>query len=543
MPHAPLLFKRTVRAGACLLLSLLHFRGSAPPPVPARLEIRVLEAATGQPTPVRVRLRRMSGRGDFSVKTVPPQAVGVQYGLWDHADGYGFQPDSSFYVDGSFSLVLPPGRYRLHLSKGTEFLSQTQDLTVPAAQTLRKTYRLARWIDAAAMGWISTDGHIHLRRSPRENAPLLIWTRAEDLRVGVFLRMGDFWETYYPQYAYGEAGVFAKNGYLLVPGQEDPRTPELGHALGYGMRDRVRFREGYYLYDSVFTTIRKLGGLTGYAHHAEAFHAYRGLTLDALRGLVDGLEILQYCVSPRPLRTAHYYHLLDLGFRTTATAGSDFPWCGEDHDHGTPEQSARIGNARMYVKIDGPLTYDSWKRGFAAGHTFVSSGPLLDFRVNGKLPGDSLDVPPGTPLRLSAQAFGHSAQVPLDTLELIGHGRVLARAVRGEAGQSTNRLTLNLTLPPLRRGLWLAARCVAGPQQAAHTTPVYVTVGGGGFHNPESAQRYLDLSEGYLREIEAELDAGPQENPERRAWYYRKPLRERIAQTRQVIEALRRRLR
>lgn len=506
---------------------------------PARLSLRVIDAGTGRPTPVRVRLMR----NGFSVKTLPPQAVGVMYGLWDHEDGFGFQPDSSFYVDGSFTLALLPGTYRLHLSKGTEFLDQTHELTLKTGQVLRKTVRLTRWIDAARRGWQSTDGHVHLRRSPRDNEPLSVWTRAEDLRVGVLLRMGDFWETYYPQYAYGASGVFEKMGHLLVPGQEDPRTPELGHALGYGMSNRVRFRDKYYLYDTVFHRIHQLGGLTGYAHHAEAFHAYRGLTLDALRGRVDVLEILQYCVSPRPLRTAHYYHLLDLGFRVTATAGSDFPWCGQDHDHGPVEHSARLGNARFYVKTDGPLTYESWKRGFAAGHTFVSSGPILEFRVNGKLPGDSLDVKQGTALMVSAHAFGHAAQVPLDTLELVGHGRVLARAVRGENGQTTSHLSLNLTLPPLQRGIWLAARCVAGPQQAAHTTPVYVTVEGGGFHNPQTAQRYLDLSESYLREIEAELDAGPGSDPERRLWYYRLPLRTRIEETRRVIAGLRQRLR
>jgi hypothetical protein len=524
-----------------LALVLFALAGSRPElraQRPTRLEIRVLDAATNQSTPVRVRLTQ-NGR---AVKTLPTEAVSVMYGLWDHEDGFSFQPDSSFYVAGTFSLNLPPGRYRIDLSKGIEFLYQSHELTVPAGQTLRKTYRLTRWHDAAARGWYSTDGHIHIRRSPRENGPLLTWTRAEDVRVGVFLRMGDFWETYYPQYAYGAAGVFAQHGHLLVPGQEDPRTPELGHALGYGMTNRVRFRDQYYLYDSVFTRIHELGGLTGYAHHAEAFHAYRGLTLDALRGLVDVLEILQYCVSPRPLRTAHYYHLLDLGFPVTATAGSDFPWCGQDHDHGSPEHSARIGNARFYVKTDGPLTYESWKRAFAAGHTFVTSGPMLEFRVNDKLPGDRLDVRRGTRLTISAEAFGHATQVPLDTLEVIGHGRVLARVVRGEAGQSTSRLVLNLILPPLERGLWLAARAVAGSQQAGHTTPVYVTVDGGGFHNPETAQRYLDLSEGYLREIEAELAAGPQDDPERRLWYYRKPLRDRIAQTRQLIAALRERL-
>lgn len=245
-----------------LLATLLAGRGGVPPalrPATSRVQIQILDATTGQPTPARVRLTQ----GRFSVKTLPPEAVGVMYGLWDHEDGFGFQPDSSFYVGGTVSLNLPPGSYQLQLSKGPEFLTQTHELTVKKGQVLRKTYQLTRWFDAAARGWYATDGHLHLRRSPRDNDPLLTWIQAEDVRVGVLLRMGDFWETYYPQYAYGAPGVFQKGGFLLVPGQEDPRTPELGHALGYGMSNRVRFRDAYYLYDSVFHKIRQLGGLTG----------------------------------------------------------------------------------------------------------------------------------------------------------------------------------------------------------------------------------------------------------------------------------------
>ncbi|GAB3911874.1 hypothetical protein GCM10028803_54220 [Larkinella knui] len=464
------------------------------------------------------------------------------YGLWDHADGFGFQPDSSFYVNGRFSISLPPGTYELFLSKGIEFIDQRHQLVVQAGKTQKKSYLLTRWIDMAARGWYSTDGHVHIRRSPREDPLLMSWLQAEDVRVGVLLRMGDFWETYYPQYAFGEPGVYQRENHLLVAGQEDPRTPELGHALGYGASDKVRFSKEYYHYDAVFDQLHALGGVTGYAHHAETFHGYRGLTLDGLRGKVDVLEILQYCVDANPLRTDHYYHLLDLGFPVTATAGSDFPWCGQDHDHGSPEHSARIGNARFYVYTDKPLTNQAWKAGLKAGHTVATSGPMLDFRVNNARPGDHLDVKKGTKLVISAQAFGHATQVPLEKIELVGHGKVLASVTKREPGQSASQLTLKLDLDTLTRGIWLAARCFAGSQQAAHTTPVYVTVEGGGFHNPETAEKYLRRSENYLQEIEQELEKESQ-NPELRLWYYKKGLKSRIADTREVIEGLRKKLR
>lgn len=504
---------------------------------PGQVAITILDATTSRPTAVRVRLTR-SGR---PVSKLPAEAVAVMYGLWDHEDGYAFQPDSSFYVAGTFHLSLPPGTYQLSLSKGHEFLRQQVNLTVRSGQTLRQTYRLKRWVNMAAKGWYSTDGHIHIRRSPRENPLLLTWLQAEDVNVGALLRMGDFWETYYPQYAYGEAGVYGKGNYLITTGQEDPRTPELGHAFAIGAADRVRQRDRYYFFDEVFDKIHQLGGLTGYAHQAKTFHGYRGLMLDGLRGKVDALELLQFCVDEHPLHTNHYYHLLDLGIPLTATAGSDFPWCGQDHNHGPPERTSRIGNARFYTYLNGPLTFVNWRRAVRAGHTFVSSGPMLDLRVNGALPGDRLAIKRGDSLRITVHAFGQASQVPLDTLEVVSHGRVIGRATTHQAGQSVNRLSLTLTLPSVERGQWIAARCTAGPGQAAHTTPIYVTVDGGEFYNPETAGRYLDLSEQYLREIEQDISR-PNPTVEQQAGRYADGLRTRIAEVRQLIEQMRRQL-
>ena len=504
---------------------------------PGLLQLDIRDAITGQRTPVRVRLTR-AGK---PVKRVPDETVAVSYGLWDHADGFAFQPDSSFYVAGQFRLRLPPGTYQLALMKGNEYINQAHTLLIKPGETLRKACTMKRWIHMAARGWYSTDDHVHIRRSPRENQPLLNWIQAEDINVGVLLKMGDFWETYYPQYAFSETGNYGQGNYLLTSGQEDPRTPELGHALGFGAAGAVRYRDDYYFYDKVFDELHKRGGIVGYAHQAESFHGYRGLTLDGLRGKVDVLELLQYCVSANPLHTEHYYQMLDLGFPLTATAGSDFPWCGHDHEHGSPERSARIGNARFYTYLNGPFSYAAWKAGVSAGHTFVTSGPILDFRVNNALPGDRLTLRKGNPLTITAQAHGHPTQTPLEALEIVAHGRVLGRVTKHDPGQSVEHLTLKIELPSIEHGMWIAARCYGDSTQAAHTTPVYVSIDGGGFHNPATVDYYLNLSENYLRELEQELDTH-RDNPEFRAWFYKKGLKTRIDETRQVISELRTRL-
>lgn len=511
-----------------LLAVLILFLPTAGQGQPAQLVVTIIDGATGAPTPVRVRLTDADGR----VASLPEAAIGIQYGRDDRAEGYAFQPDSAFYVAGAFAVALPPGTYHLTLSKGFEYVKQQHVITLDEGETLAQTFVLERWIDMPRRGWYAADDHIHIRRSPRENPLILTWIAAEDIHVGALLQMGDFWTSYYAQYAWGQAGVYQVEDRLLTSGQEDPRTHEVGHTIALAADAPVRFSRDYYLYDRVFDRVHELGGLTGYAHQGMSFHGYRGMTLDVLRKKVDFLELLQFCVPEGPLHLEHYYHFLDLGYKLTATAGSDFPWCGT-----ASGWSAQIGNARFYTYVGDAFTFAHWKANLAAGHTFVSSGPMLDLKVNGALPGDSLKVDRGSSLRVTAVAYGHEAQVPLQNLEVVAHGRVIGRVIATEPGQSSAQLRLELDLT-VEHGLWIAARCTAGATQVAHTTPVYVTTGGGGFHNPETAPRYLELSEQYLQELEQEL-AHRDDRVDHHAWRYREGLAARIAEARAVLEDLR----
>lgn len=507
-----------------------------------RLAVTIVDAATGQPTPVRVNLVGAEGRrpqvsGALAVSTsaipVPRQVLAVMWGRQDRAEGYALQPDGAFYVDGAFDVEVPPGTYAVTVSKGFEYLKQLVPLDVTAMSGLTQEIRLERWTDMPARGWYSADDHIHLRRSPADNSAIARWMAAEDIHVGNLLEMGDFWATFFSQYAFGPQGRYEERGRWLSPGQEEPRTPEVGHTISLGASQFVRFRNDYYSYDRLFDRIRELGGVTGFAHQAVSFHGYRGLVLNAVRGKVDFLELAQFCVPEGPLAMDHYYLLLDLGFRLTALAGSDFPWCGRGPAYGFPApQTAQIGNARFYAHVNGPLTFDTWFAALKAGRTFVSTGPMLLLTVNGQLPGATVNVARGARVRVTAEALGHPAQVPLTSLEIVGHGRVLARA----AGRHADRLTAELDLP-VEHGLWIAARADAGTGQIAHTTPVYVTVDGGGFHNRDAMAARLSTAERYLRELEADL-ATPGTALDSQAARHRVALERQIAEARAALAGL-----
>jgi hypothetical protein len=168
------------------------------------------------------------------------------------------------------------------------------------------------------------------------------------------------------------------------------------------------------------------------------------------------------------------------------------------------------------------LNYDSWFAAMKAGHTFVTTGPMLLLKVNGHLPGDAFDVATGAKLEITAEALGRGVK----SVEIIGHGKTLA--------SGTDRAGVTITPS---HGLWIAAKCEAGPGQVAHTTPVYVTVNGDSWRNPETVRRNVGLSEEWLLELEQDL-ASPPPNVDVQAPRHRAQLERQIAEARAKLREL-----
>jgi len=162
---------------------------------------------------------------------------------------------------------------------------------------------------------------------------------------------------------------------------------------------------------------------------------------------------------------------------------------------------------------------------------------MLTLTVDEALPGTTLERRAGDTLSIAVQAWGHATDVPLQDVELVVHGEVVRTVTPTDAGQSSDRLQLTHQLPLGAHGVWIAARARGGPTQAAHTTPVYVRVNGSGFENPATARHYLDLSEAYLQEIEAEL-ANPGTAVNNQLSRYREGIEKRITETRVVLQEL-----
>jgi hypothetical protein len=171
---------------------------------------------------------------------------------------------------------------------------------------------------------------------------------------------------------------------------------------------------------------------------------------------------------------------------------------------------------------------------------------MLEFSVDGRRPGSPLDVKPGASVRVVARAIGHATQVPLRRLQIIAHGRVLREVQADAAGASRGELAIEFDLRP-EHGMWIAARADAGPDQMAHTTPVYVTVNGDGFHTRTNLAARIETTRTHLHELRQQLvpPATPVEtqrvNLTPPPWRYpssSRRLEERIVESERKLEAL-----
>jgi hypothetical protein len=418
---------------------------------------------------------------------------------------------AAHFVTRPFSITLPAGRWRLAVAKGVEFLPHFEEFEISAGQKRQRRVELARWADMPRQGWYSGDDHVHYPRlKPNDDEFLMSWAQAEDVHVANIVRMGDSKRTYFEQARYGPESRFQRGNYALVSGQEDPRTDiaEQGHTLALNIRRPVRDTSRYHLYDFMFDRIHAQGGLTGYAHAAWASEWYRrkrpelnptwDASLNVVRGKVDFLEILQF----RKLGLEDYYDFLSLGFRLTASAGSDLPW------------GASIGEARVYAYTGPHFSVDAWFEALRRGRTFVTNGPMLIFSVDGAIPGDELRVKPEATLHVRATAWAPAAIGAPRTLEIVSNGEVVRTAESSAPGQRDLKLEFKLEAGAMQ---WIAARVRSHNGALAHTTPVYINVEGAGPDRDDRRRlaakrlRVLEFIEGRLGDARFTREYAPGE--------------------------------
>jgi hypothetical protein len=451
-----------------------------------RVEIEIVDRATGRPTPARVRFVAPDGR------YLPPlgHRDEVNPGLNEDSGADVVLGGATYaYVPGRFPSALPVGPIEVEVVRGFGHRPVRQKVEVGADR--RPVVLDLDPIDTH--GWTAVDCHVHFI-SPTS---ALLQARAEG--VAIVNLLATQWGDHHTSLSDLPAAVVADatGEHMVVMGSEN-RQNMLGHIGLLGASDPVlpmatagppEARMG----DPLEWLMRDW---------ADAAHAQNGLAVavhfplpyaeiaaDIVCGRIDAVEMQALTPGVDGPSVREWYRFLSCGYRLPVVGGTD-------------KMSAEVpvGAIRTYARLDPdrPLSFQAWAEAVRAGRTFVSSGSFIDLEVDGHGPGDVLALGKrgGT---IDVRATAWAAQPIIDRVELIHDGVVVATAGDGAA----DRVVLSERLTVERSG-WLAARVTSREQihsafatsMGAHSSPVYLDVDGRRPYSPDDAAAIAAIIDG-----------------------------------------------
>jgi hypothetical protein len=433
----------------------------------------VNDAATGKPTPARLRITDSAGNYYAPFGRLTEFATGVNE---DVGGNLRLGKNLHCVIDGTCEIALPPGAIHLEINKGFEYRPLSQEMVLtPGKLALR--LNLERWVDMRSQGWYAGDGRAHFL-SPHD---ALQEAAAEDLAVVNLLALR--WQPCRRPAALPNLTAFSgQRPALEIPGHQvivnTLNTSPLGqlallncHRVVYPLNlDRINWT----MADWCDQCHRK-GGLAAWPEHRywpyepDEDTVSEGLA-DLVLGKVDALEVdlLPWQAADEP----DWYTLLNCGLQV--------PLLGSSRKK---SNVTALGSVRTYAKLNPgeEFNYKNWIEAVRAGRSFVTNGPLLFLTIDGQEPGGTvrLDGEART-VRVHAEA---RSLVPFSRLEIIHNGAIVAEQ---HASAESAEAVLEADLPVSASGWW-AARCrnhhhidttVCPQAVAAHTSPVYVEAGG-----------------------------------------------------------------
>jgi hypothetical protein len=471
-----------------------------------KLRVRVIDAATGQPLRSRVHLNASDGRAYAPTESW----FRADWLMFDHMDQDGEY--HYFHTDGDFEIDLPPGRTSIAASKGFEHMPVRKEVTVAANQTAELTLPMKRIADMAARGWWDGNNHFHMNYAGVYfNTPERLMAQAEAEDIHVLNNLICNKEQRIPDIAHftGAPDKVSTNTRVLFHSQEY-HPPFWGHATFLNLKKHIVIPDyvGYQntIVDSIYPTnttafrvAREQGGLAGYAHGAGAHFAV-DLALDNVdfveANTLSGMEPL--------------YRAWNCGYKVVASAGEDaFP---------NFYRSYILGSNRVYVRSGPKLDYDKWIADFRAGRSFVTSGPLVLLKVNGKEPGDEIRLPAGShTVWVEVEV---NSITPVESIEVMHNGRSLGNVKTvtiDRSGWISVQVKAKYTRDPIRR-----------PFPFAATMPVWITVDGKPVRSKPDAEYFVQWIDRTLERAMALSFNNESERNETRKLYQQ--AREKMAQ-------------
>jgi hypothetical protein len=250
----------------------IGFRGEVPilfdvkPAVPVKLTILDVD---GQPTVGRLIIR------DKFQRIYPSQAKRL-------APDFFFQPQ--IYRRHGDVVLLPPGEFNIHFSRGPEYYVQQKKITVTGENDPPVMLRMNRWVNPMNQGFYCGDHHIHGAGCSHYESPtkgvspqdMFLQVKGEGLNVGCVLTWGPCFE-FQRDYFSPKADAVSESTTLLKYDLEISGfgSAALGHVCLLNLKDQTypgsegSKDRGWPTWTvPVLKWCKDQGGVTGYPHSA-----------------------------------------------------------------------------------------------------------------------------------------------------------------------------------------------------------------------------------------------------------------------------------
>ena len=451
------------------------------------VHVRVEDEDTGNPVGARVHFRSPEG----AYLAPHGHQADVNVGWFEDLGGDCKVRGMPYaYIDGGCQIELPLGPAFVEIARGFEYAPVRRQLEIKPGQR-HLTLKLKRSFDMKERGFYSGDTHVHFLSSQSSH----LEAAAEDLNVVNLLasqwgRLFTSWEEFT-----GGLSPTSSDDYKIWVSQEN-RQHVLGHISLLGLKELVApMCTGGPEEDWVGGEIQTL-----MADWAAACHSQGGLVImphmpvpdfenaaNIVMGQADAAEMCWVWQGEQIGQGERgYYRWLNVGQKLPIVGGTD-----------KMSNDRILGGSRTYAKLrdDEEFTYESWCQAVKRGTTFASTGAMIDLRVEGVEMGQELHLK-GSGGTVEVEATAESVW-PLTAVELIVNG---VPDVRETVNGDDRKITLKHKLKT-ETSCWVAARCWgphltdAGPVMA-HSSPVYIDVGGRCAFEPADGQYLLTHMEG-----------------------------------------------
>jgi Tol biopolymer transport system component len=442
---------------------------------------------------------RISIRGSDARAYAPDDA-------WVSADD-GFDPATQieetryFHCAGECVVNVPLGDTSITTWRGQRYAAarstvQVQKLPAVTMGIRFKPLLLPQWAPTS----VSADLHVHMNYGGHYHSTLqtlAAQAHAEDLDVIYNTIVNK--EQRIPDIAYAGGGVTRDGGVTIFQAQEY-HTSYWGHLGLLDLRDHFltpdfsAYRQSalsspYPHNGAVADLAHAQGALVGYVHPFDweivpekEKSLTNALPVDVALGKADYIEVVGF--SDHKATAQVWYRLLNLGFRLSAGAGTDAM-------ANYASLRGPVGMNRVFLQTGGDTSAQALHKALQEGHSVASNGPLLALQVDGRNPGDTIELASGRKLNFRAAM---RSLAPLDHVEVLYNGRVVARHGKKDATTADLSGAISVT-----ESGWILLRAwndepdplIFDIYPYASTSPIYVSIDGRPAKSHEDAEYFL----------------------------------------------------